>query len=110
VYHPMDVTDEPQLVRIALACGDRELAAAAAAITEARARHNPEVGSVAGSAAHARGLLDDDLERLALAVTLYESGPRPLALASALEDFGRLALRQESRQVGLDALGRALVV
>ena len=38
---PLDPADEPQLVRIALACGDQELAESAAAAAELRARDQP---------------------------------------------------------------------
>ena len=41
---------------------------------------------------------------------LYEQGPRPLALASALEDLGRVALDDGGTQAGIDALTRALVL
>jgi DNA-binding CsgD family transcriptional regulator len=108
--YPMDVTDEPQLVRIALAGGDRELACATVAAAEERARRNPGIRSVQGAAAHARGLADDDAERLALASRLLDTGQRPLALASALEDLGGLQLRNGARAAGVEALGRALVL
>jgi DNA-binding CsgD family transcriptional regulator len=120
--YPMDVTDEPQLVRIALAAGDGELARATAAAAEARARRNPGIRSVQGAAAHARGLADDDTEQLVRAAGLLDTGQRPLALASALEDLGSEQLRSDARAGnsgvvaggsgararGVQALGRAL--
>ena len=39
--YPMDVTDEPHLVRIGLACDDVRLAADAVAVAERRARRAP---------------------------------------------------------------------
>jgi DNA-binding CsgD family transcriptional regulator len=108
--YPMDVTDEPHLVRIALASEDRRLAADAVAAAERRARQNPDVIDVQASAAHARGLLDDDAELLANASELFTRGQRQLALASALEDLGRAQLRQPSPGRGLESLGRSLVV
>ena len=86
--YPMDVTDEPHLVRIGLACDDVRLAADAVAVAERRARGAPNVASVKGAASHARGLLDDDIGRLAQAAKYLEQGERPLAVASALEDLG----------------------
>jgi DNA-binding CsgD family transcriptional regulator len=107
--YPMDVTDEPHLVRIALAGGDLQLAAETVAVAERRSQRNPDVGSIRAAAAHARGLLDDDTAQLAKAAELFHR-ERPLALASALEDLGIAQLRQQSRESGVDALGRALVL
>jgi DNA-binding CsgD family transcriptional regulator len=107
--YPVDVTDEPQLVRIALAAGDVRLAADTVASAEERARRNPGIGSVRAAAAHARGLLDADPAQLAEACLLFEAGPRPMALASALEDLGVGQLRTGTPAAGLDSLGRALV-
>jgi DNA-binding CsgD family transcriptional regulator len=107
--YPMDVTDDPQLVRIALAAGDSRLAADTVAATEERARRNPGIGSVRAAAAHARGLLDADVASLAEACLLFEAGPRPMALASALEDLGVAQLRTSASAAGVDTLTRALV-
>jgi DNA-binding CsgD family transcriptional regulator len=107
--YPMDVTDDPQLVRIALAAGDSRLAADTVAATEERARRNPGIGSVRAAAAHARGLLDADVALLAEACLLFDGGPRPLALASALEDLGVAQLRTSASAAGVDTLTRALV-
>ena len=106
--YPMDVTDDPQLVRIALAAGDSRLAADAVAAAEERARRNPGIGSVQAAAAHARGLLDADAAALAEACVLFDAGPRPLALASALEDLAVAQLRTGAPAAGVDTLGRAL--
>jgi DNA-binding CsgD family transcriptional regulator len=107
--YPMDVTDDPQLVRIALAVGDSRLAADTVALAEERARRNPGIGSVRAAAAQARGLLDADAALLAEACLLFEAGPRPIALASALEDLGVAQLRTGALAAGVDTLGRALV-
>jgi DNA-binding CsgD family transcriptional regulator len=108
--HPMDVTDDPQLVRIALAAGDSRLAADTVDAAEERARRNPGISSVRAAAAHARGLLDADAASLAEACLLFDDVPRPLALASALEDLGVAQLRTGAQAAGVDALGRALVL
>jgi DNA-binding CsgD family transcriptional regulator/tetratricopeptide (TPR) repeat protein len=107
--YPMDVTDDPQLVRIALAAGDSRLAAHAVGAAQARARRNPGIASVRAAAAHARGLLDADVALLAEACLLFETAPRPMAYASALEDLGVAQLRTGAVETGLDTLGRALV-
>jgi DNA-binding CsgD family transcriptional regulator len=53
-----------------------------------------------------RGSRDD----LASAVDLFETGPRPLALASALEDLGVADVKSQVAVWGLEALDRALVL
>jgi DNA-binding CsgD family transcriptional regulator len=106
--NPMDVTDEVPLARIAVAAGDGELAASAVATTRERLRLNPAVASIAGTAAHVQGLVTGDADHLALAVRCFEEGPRPLALASALEDAGRLLAGHGDREAGIASLGRAL--
>jgi DNA-binding CsgD family transcriptional regulator len=108
--YPMDITDDPQLVRIALAAGDQRLAADTVAAAEQRARHNPGIGSMGAAAAQARGLLDTDAALLAEACRLFEAAPRPMALASALEDLGVAQLRTGASAAGVDTLGRALVL
>jgi DNA-binding CsgD family transcriptional regulator len=85
----IDPADAPVLVRLALRAGALERAAQAVAQAERRAALNPDLTFLAATAAHARGLLDNDLDRLAHAVRLYEDCPRVLARASALEDAGR---------------------
>ncbi|MFD9560995.1 ATP-binding protein [Streptomyces sp. NPDC059994] len=86
---PADAVDAPVLVRMALRAGAPERAARAVAVAERRAELNPDFTILAATAAHARGLLDNDLGHLLRAVRLYGECPRPLARASALEDAGR---------------------
>ncbi|MFC0436422.1 helix-turn-helix transcriptional regulator [Kutzneria buriramensis] len=107
--YPMDVTDDPQLVRIAVAAGDSRLAADTVAAAAERARLNPGIGSVHAAAAHARGLFAVDVTLLAEACRLFETAPRPMAYASALEDLGVAQLRTGAAAAGVDTLGRALV-
>ena len=83
-----DLADEPQMVRIALAVGDRELAESAVADADRRVELSPEVPSLNAIAAHARALLDGDIDELSEAVSLFERSPRSLALAAACEDLG----------------------
>ncbi|MFF8277959.1 AAA family ATPase [Streptomyces lateritius] len=97
---PLDPADAPVLVRMALRAGAHERAAAAADVAERRAALNPDVTILAATAAHARGLLANDLGHLLRAVRLYEDCPRPLARASALEDAGRkLAVTRKAEAV-----------
>jgi DNA-binding CsgD family transcriptional regulator len=107
---PMDITDEVQLIRIALAADDSKLAEHAAESVRRRSELNPDVRSLAAVAAHAAGLMNHSQADLAEAVDLYEQGPRPLALASVLEDAGRVALDDGGTQRGIDAFSRALVL
>ncbi|MGW1843981.1 helix-turn-helix transcriptional regulator [Streptomyces sp. NPDC001966] len=85
----IDPADAPVLVRMALRAGRHERAVQTVAMAEKRAVLNPDLPFLAATAAHARGLLDNDLAPLVHAVRLYEDCPRVLARASALEDAGR---------------------
>ncbi|MFJ1535330.1 ATP-binding protein [Streptomyces mirabilis] len=92
---PDDPADAPVFVRMALRAGALERAAAAVAVAERRAALNPQFPILAAAAAHARGLLDNDLVLLLRSVELYEGIPRLIPRASALEDTGRkLAARR----------------
>jgi DNA-binding CsgD family transcriptional regulator len=106
--NPMDVTDEVALVRIAMATGDGELATSAVATARERLRLNPAVASIAGTSAHVEGLISGGPDQLALAVKCFEEGPRPLALASALEDAGKVLAARGDREEGVALLGQAL--
>ena len=55
---PMDITDEVQLIRIALATDDSELAEHAAHTVRRRSQLNPDVGSLEAAAAQATGLMN----------------------------------------------------
>jgi DNA-binding CsgD family transcriptional regulator/tetratricopeptide (TPR) repeat protein len=83
----------PDLVRLALASGQRQraqnVAAAVAGIAE-----QLDVPSLAGAALHCRGLVQDDAEILDAAATAYAQGPRPLELALACEDAGAAFAQQ----------------
>jgi DNA-binding CsgD family transcriptional regulator len=105
-----DLADEAQMVRIAVAVGDRELAESAVANANRRAELCPGVRSLAAIAAHAGGLLNGDTEQLSEAVTLFEHSPRTLVLAAAWEDLGLAHQRQTTADSGIDALTQALVL
>jgi DNA-binding CsgD family transcriptional regulator len=103
-----DNCDEPQVVRAALRIGALDMADLVTGEAQARAAKNPAVASLQGSAAHARGLRHQDTAELRSAVQHFAGGPRPLVLASALEDLGALSAREGRRDEAVDALGRAL--
>jgi DNA-binding CsgD family transcriptional regulator len=105
-----DFADDAHLVRIAAAVGDRELAESAVADATRRAELSPGVASLAASAAHARGLLDRDPEKLSEAVSLLTGSTRSLALAAAWEDLGLVRVQDGTNEPGIDALTRALVL
>jgi hypothetical protein len=104
---PLDPAEDPQLVRIATAAGDQELAESAAEAAERRHQVNPGAPAMLASAAHARGLLTGDLILLARAVTVLEAGPRQLAPPSALEDLGVAEALAGRTHQAIAALDRA---
>jgi DNA-binding CsgD family transcriptional regulator len=104
----VDVTDEIQLVRIAVAADDSELAQSGLAAAECRAELNPDIATIIATAAHVRGLLGGDPDELASAVELFKGSPRRLALAAALEDLGVSQVDRGARGLAIEALGEAL--
>jgi DNA-binding CsgD family transcriptional regulator len=107
---PLDPADDPQLVRIAMASGDRELAESVTAGAERRREINPGVPAMVASAAHARGLLTGDAALLAEAVTVLETGVRRLTLSSALEDLAMAEVAAGRTEQAVGALDRALAL
>jgi len=88
--------------------GRQALAVHAVASAQRRSAINPDVRSLAAAAAHADGLLEHSRQCLAGAVELFETGPRPLALASALEDLGAITVENGDTQHAVEAFSRAL--
>jgi DNA-binding CsgD family transcriptional regulator/tetratricopeptide (TPR) repeat protein len=78
----------PQLVTIALGIGDRDRAARIVDRAEKLASANPGVVSLVAAAAHARGLLDDDIPVLQHARDVAMSSPRPLLRADIAHSLG----------------------
>jgi DNA-binding CsgD family transcriptional regulator len=107
---PLDPADDPQLVRVAVASGDRELAESVTAAAERRAELNPGAAVLLASAVHARGLLTGNPGLLTQAVTILEAAKRRLALASALEDLAVVQIRAGRPGQAVAALDRALVI
>jgi DNA-binding CsgD family transcriptional regulator len=104
------VGDEAQMVRMAVAVGDRELAESAIAYAGRRAEISPGVPSLAATAAHAAGLLNRDTDTLFEAVSLFKQTSHSLALAAAYEDLGVAHQEGGSAASGIDALTQALVL
>jgi DNA-binding CsgD family transcriptional regulator len=105
-----DFADAAQLVRMAVAVGDRQIAESAVADASRLAALSPGVASLAAAAAHAGGLLNRDTDQLNEAVSLLVRGPRTLALAAAYEDLGLEHRRQRTADSGIDALTQGLVL
>jgi DNA-binding CsgD family transcriptional regulator len=104
---PLDIADEVELARIALATGDTELAEVALTNTRRRADLNPRVVSFRAVAAHLRGLVQGNRADLEEAVELFGRLPLRLELADALEDLG-VAVTESDRAAAVDVLGQAL--
>lgn len=102
----LDPADDPSLVRTALEAGRRREAAATVAKAERRADLNPGVPFFAAVAAHTRGLLDENVEAVERAVVILREIDRPLSLAAALEDAGRL-LMESDREAAAEHLAKA---
>jgi DNA-binding CsgD family transcriptional regulator len=108
---PLDIADEVLLARIARATQDDELAQLALSNSGRRAKLNPDVASIAATAAHVRGLLEPSHASLREAVDLFDPTPRRLELAAALEDLGvELIASQTDGEATIDALDRALAL
>jgi DNA-binding CsgD family transcriptional regulator len=106
---PLDIADEVLLARIGLATHDDELAKLALLNSRRRPELNAGVASIAATAAHVRGLLEQSQADLREAVDLFERSPRRLELAAALEDLG-VELIASDREAAIDALGRTLAL
>ncbi len=107
---PFEIADDPQLMRIAVAVGDQELAEHAIEQAEHRCELNPGVVSFKAALAHARGLWRGSVCDLQTAASLFAAGPRPLATASALEDLGRLQASEGAADDAIASLDRALAI
>ena len=105
-----DLADEPQMVRIALAVGDRELAESAVADANRRAELSPTFRRLPQSLPTPAGYSTADVDQLSEAVSLFERSPRSLALAAAWEDLGLAHQRQATADSAIDALTQALVL
>jgi hypothetical protein len=97
----------PDLVRLALAAGDREQAAAATEAIEALAARAP-VAWVETAALRCRGAVEDAPATLLDAVAAGSDSPRPLELALAHEEAAGSLVRVGRAEEALAQLERAL--
>src|SRR5213078_1252902 len=93
-----------ELVRIALAAGSREHAASTVSVARAFAEQNPSVASITAQAAHAAGLLDDDVALLRDAAQHYGRSPRQLARADVANDLANALVRREESDEAVELL------
>jgi DNA-binding CsgD family transcriptional regulator len=98
----------PDLVRLALATGDRARAEAVAGTLEDLHRLNRGIPSLAGAALMSRGQVNGDVDVLLDAVAAYREGPRLLERGQACEvaggALGRLGRPEQARTLFDDAL------
>ena len=97
-----------QLVTIALALKDRDRAERIVDRAERLASMNPGVVSLLASAAHSRGLLDDDISALQHAHGVAASSPRPLLRADIAHSLGNALARRGQPADGVAAWQEAL--
>ncbi len=107
---PLEIADVPQLVRVALAAGDQELVESTVNLASRLCKLNPRIRSFQAVLAQTRGLASGSIDDLETAVSLFEDGLRPLALASALEDLGDAQLGRGARDQGIKSLDEALAI
>ncbi|MET0897870.1 MAG: AAA family ATPase [Mycobacterium sp.] len=104
---PLDPTDTATFVRIALRAGRRDRARRAVLAAEHRAECNPGFPILSASAAHARGLFDEDVDSVLRAVAEFQDSERVIPWASAAEDAGRMLLASDVSQA-VEHLQKAL--
>jgi len=97
----------PDLVRVALAAGDRDQAERAVQAAEMAAGQLPVASRRAG-ALRARGLLSDDPALLTEAVSAAREAGRPIDLAMALRDAAAALARREEKAPARSLAGEAL--
>jgi DNA-binding CsgD family transcriptional regulator len=99
----------PDLIRLALAGGDRERARAVAAAVAGLAGQN-QVPSLTAAALRCRGLADGDPVTLAASVQAYQPDTRPLELDGACEDAGAAFARHGDPDRARPLLEQALAI
>jgi len=106
---PAELHWRVDLVRCALAAGDRPAAEATAARSEEAAALSGEPSMVA-AARRCRGLVDGDLGLLGEAVAYYRTVTRPLELGQALEDVAVVRAAGGDLAAARAALGEAVEI
>jgi DNA-binding NarL/FixJ family response regulator len=97
----------PDLVRLALAVGERKRADEVTRAVAAVAANN-DVSSLNGAALRCQGLLDDDPDVLCRAIDAYAQSPRPLELALVREEAGAVLGRSGDSDAAGPLLDQAL--
>jgi DNA-binding CsgD family transcriptional regulator len=98
----------PDLVRLALALGHRDVAAEVAAVVAAGVALAPEVPTVRSLALRCQGLVDSEVEPLIEAVALARQAPHLIEHAGACEDAARLLVHGGRRDEAAALLAEAL--
>jgi DNA-binding CsgD family transcriptional regulator/predicted nucleic acid-binding protein len=96
------------LVRIARRAGKPEQAEAAVAAARGLAERNTDVATLTAAAQHAQGLLAGDIELLRQAVAGYRGCPRPLDLATAIEDLATAEEDAGNRKAAVELCSEAV--
>ncbi len=100
----------PELVHLALALEQHEVAREVVGVVEAGADLAPEVPTVCSAALRCRGLVENDVEPMLEAVVLARRTPRLVEHAGACEDAARVlaanARPDEAKQLLTEALER----
>jgi DNA-binding CsgD family transcriptional regulator/tetratricopeptide (TPR) repeat protein len=96
----------PDLVRLARAAGDMDLATEVAAAVAEVAERN-QVPSITGAALRCRGLLADDLDAAVRATDAYADAQRLLEVALAREEAADLASRSGDSDLARSLMERA---
>jgi DNA-binding CsgD family transcriptional regulator len=98
----------PDLVRLALELGERDVAAEVADTVEAGVPLAPEVPTVRSLALRCRGLVDGDAEPLVAAAALARRSPLLVEHAGACEDAASVLAQRGRRDEAATLLGEAL--
>jgi DNA-binding CsgD family transcriptional regulator/tetratricopeptide (TPR) repeat protein len=96
----------PDLVRLARAAGDTDLAGEVTTAVEEVAACN-DIPWISGAALRCRGLLSDDLAAAAAAVDAYAEGGRLLEVALSCEEAAGLAAATGHRETARELMERA---
>jgi len=98
----------PDLVRLALALGQRDVAAEVASVVAAGVPLAPEVPTVRSLALRCQGLVDGDVEPMIEAVALARQAPLLIEHAGACEDAAKLLTRAGRQGEAAALLAEAL--
>jgi DNA-binding CsgD family transcriptional regulator len=98
----------PDLVRLALELGHRDIAAEVAGTVSEGVARAPAVPTVHSLALRCRGLVDDDLEPMLQALALARQAPLLIEHTGACEDAARLLVRTGRREEAATLLAEAL--